>query len=800
MARSEIFVGFASNPPILAETIRSASNRIAGLDDVRLRTWEDLKIGGKLLLAEVEKAIRESDVAIFDLTQLNENVLFEIGLAIGAAKVIWPLRDDSDRTRVSDWKSLELLEPLGQARFTHSEQIYAKFLEERPDLQGVSLFEQTLEPQLRGGNLPTMFYIAERHQTDAGREVSTLLQEWENDELPLVSADPLESVQTLGWFAQHIYRSEVVIVHLASLRRQGAASHNAKASLIAGLARGMGKPLLMLAESDFESALDYRELMFRYPTAAECRSRVEYWLGRNLRPVQDRIDAARSAAEALELSTELRSVDLGEYVAENEVRGLADYYVETATFREVIGGASRVYVGSKGTGKSAAAIQAEAELRADSRNLVCVIKPPGYDLDGLVRLLSKFEQRDARGYVAESLWKYLLATELVLAVEQDLARRPAGLVPTDPEWDLMEFIGESGSWLKQDFTARLEKAVNSLLEVPDLGQASTRASAVSEALHAGPLRQLRKVLGPALSKRKRVHIIIDNLDKAWDRETDVEQLSRLLLALLSCMDAFRSEIEKTVRSDGVAISLSLFIRADIFATVSSLAREPDKLPMREIRWPDDASLLDVIERRYAASQQTDSLGNELWPRYFCDRVRDSSVTDWILQTCLPRPRDVLYLLRAAIDQAVGHRHARVETADLLAAEREYSLFAFEAALVEGQQRVEEIEEVLLQFAGAPRLMTLDQVETNLQAAGIPQGEWQSVTGVLQDLSFLGIRLPGGDIRFTSTPREKRKAAVISKRATTSKAAGLNYGIHRAFGAYLELSTGEETLPLPVHLG
>ena len=44
---------------------------------------------------------------------------------------------------------------------------------------------------------------------------------------------------------------------------------------------------------------------------------------------------------------ELRSIDLGEYVAENEARGLATYYVETATYREVLSGASRVYVGSK---------------------------------------------------------------------------------------------------------------------------------------------------------------------------------------------------------------------------------------------------------------------------------------------------------------------------------------------------------------------------------------------------------------------------------------------------------------------
>jgi hypothetical protein len=797
MSSSQVFVGFAELPSNLADTVRSAATRIGNLDGIRVRTWEDLRIGGNLLLNQIEDAIRGSDVAIFDLTQLNENVLFETGLAVGANKVIWPLRDSSDESRATDWRALEVLDPIGQIRFTGSNEIYSQFMDERPDVQGAPLFEKSLESQLRGGMAPSVFYLAELHQTDAGRHVASLLQERTNQELPLVTADPKEaSVQTLPWFTQHIYSSEVVIVHLLSARRQGSGSHNARASLVAGLAHGMGKPLLMLAEQDYVSALDYRELLFRYPSAAECKTRVEYWLARNLRPAEERIADAREAAAAVQLSTELRSVDLGEYVAENEVRGLSSYYVETATFREVTSGASRVYVGSKGAGKSAAAIQAEAQLREDARNLVCTIKPPGYDLDGLVRLLSKFEQRDARGYVAESLWKYLLATELALAVERDLARRPAALVPQDPEWKLMEYIGENRSWLMGDFTTRLEQAVEKLLEVPTGSEASERAVAVSEALHAGPLRRLREVLGPALASRKRVYILVDNLDKAWDKETDVNQLSRLLLALLACMDAFRSEIEKTVKSAGVSIALSLFIRADIFATVSALAREPDKLPVRTIRWPDDASLLDVVEQRYVASQQIEVPAGELWEKYFCVRVQGESVTDWVLKTCLPRPRDVLYLLRSAIDHAVGNRHPRVQVDDLLAAERDYSLFAFEAALVEGQQRVALIEEVLLQFAGAPRLLSEEHVGQVLEQAGVPEEDVAQVIGVLQDLSFLGLQVKNRGIRFASSSREKRKAAVLAQRAQGGEGLEtIHYGIHPAFGAYLELSSEGETLPL-----
>jgi hypothetical protein len=372
-------------------------------------------------------------------TQLNENVLYEVGFAIGSSRIIWPLRDFSDQSRASDWSAIELFDTLGQIRFTNSEEIVTEFHSERPDVQGRSLFEESLAPQLKPGRPPSLFYFAEPDQTDAGRKVLTLLRERASEQVHLVTADPQEaSVQTLAWFAQQLYSAEMATIHLAARRRRGAAAHNARGALVAGLARGMGKPLLMLAEDGHESAIDYKDLLFGYSDANEARTRVEYWVGRNLRPVERRLAESRDRAAALELSTELKSIDLGEYVAESEARELAEYFVEAATFREVLSGASRVYVGSKGTGKSANALRAEAQLRSDTRNLVCTIKPPGYDLDGLVRLLKRFEQRDEKGYVAESLWKYLLATERALAVERDLVRWPAGMVPEDPEWELMK--------------------------------------------------------------------------------------------------------------------------------------------------------------------------------------------------------------------------------------------------------------------------------------------------------------------------------------------------------------------------
>jgi hypothetical protein len=88
VAMCRIFVGFSSSPPTLADTVRTAAHRIGELADIDLQRWEELRIGGELLLPTIEAAIRKADLAVFDVTQLNENVLFEFGLALGADKVV----------------------------------------------------------------------------------------------------------------------------------------------------------------------------------------------------------------------------------------------------------------------------------------------------------------------------------------------------------------------------------------------------------------------------------------------------------------------------------------------------------------------------------------------------------------------------------------------------------------------------------------------------------------------------------------------------------------------------------------
>jgi len=159
----------------------------------------------------------------------------------------------------------------------------------------------------------------------------------------------------------------------------------------------------------------------------------------------------------------LRDLRLGDPVAENEEDSLSAYFLETASFREVLADRATVFVGRKGSGKTANLLQAAERLRADHRNLVCIVKPVWYEWESLLRLLTEYERRDSKGYMVQSLWKLLVYSEVAGQAAQELLRRPLSVPRTDDEEDFLEFVEGRGSFVLDEFAVRLEHAVGALL-------------------------------------------------------------------------------------------------------------------------------------------------------------------------------------------------------------------------------------------------------------------------------------------------------------------------------------------------
>jgi hypothetical protein len=165
----------------------------------------------------------------------------------------------------------------------------------------------------------------------------------------------------------------------------------------------------------------------------------------------------------------------------------------------------------------------------------------------------------------------------------------------------------------------------------------------------------------------------------------------------------------------VNVTLAVFIRADIFGKVLERAREADKLLYTRLTWNDPELLFRVIEERYEAYEASHegAAGAELWSLYFCRTVKGIPTKDYLIAKILPRPRDMVYLVKAAVSKAVNRRHSMVKEEDILDAETEYSQYALKSILVENGVTLPELESILYEFAGTAAIVTEQEVRSTV---------------------------------------------------------------------------------------
>ena len=444
--RQNIFYAYPSSPTHIDETIRSTIGVLKVEPEIqernlRIRLWPDVPISGRILISEITGEIGRSIVFACDVTYPNSNVAFELGYAIGRFKRVWLSLDTSIRDSKRDFDRYYTgMLGIGYAPYENHDNLARALLRDRP--------WSTIEQNVLGENIrnlspisedPTLLYVMPPIRTDA----VVAMREHLNRSVfsrELFLDDPSEiSGPALEWYAEKVSLSDAVLVHFLSDRHRYASDHNVKASWVAGLAHALHKPLLMLAHMPFKCPTDYQTLLRQHESKYQCIDQFDAWVEsfeipqrRMRRPIQDASPPSERVG--------IRDISLGEPVAENERSRLDQYFVETSSFYEAQSADVSIFVGRRGTGKTASLFALDAAYRRDKRNHVCTVQPVGYEVDGLLRLLSEDWRTAERGFLIESLWKFLIYTELASSVQESIAARPLHYEPTEHEQSLLTHI------------------------------------------------------------------------------------------------------------------------------------------------------------------------------------------------------------------------------------------------------------------------------------------------------------------------------------------------------------------------
>ncbi len=412
--------------------------------------------------------------------------------------------------------------------------------------------------------------------------------------------------------------------------------------------------------------------------------------------------------------------------------------------------------------------------------------PAGFELAGIARLFRN-EAKDSphRGYLLETFWKFLVYTELAKTLYEKVVGRPLYLSRSASESALCEFVDLHQRVIMPEFGSRLEGIVSQLQTSQPV--ASTDRSWITESLHETMLGNLRRLLGEALADANIVAVLVDNLDKSWEPDADLDLNGELLLGLMNVGIRISEEFHRSAsRRKAVDMKLIVFMRSDIFGMIKRVARENDKLPARYINWNDRELLLRVIEERFLKAGVEVVSRDEIWERFFPPAVNGRATRDFIIESIFPRPRDLIVLVKACIEAAANRGHPKVKEQDVLAGQVQYAQFAFNAIVIEGAPQVPHLEDILLSFMDGPTIVNEYRILEIME-------EYNSTFDIelfiklLSELTFLGLEVSANRFDFIYDPskdglliqKAKRTAAIYGER---------RFMIHSAFHDLLSLSS------------
>lgn len=779
MVNQKAFYAYSSQKADLLEDIRGAVEKINDSGSVAITTWEDLSIGGKYIITGILESIDKCDLFICDLTYLNFNVLYELGYAISKRKKIWITLNSSHKNSEANYKSFKTLTTIGYASYRNSQELIEKFFSEIP-------YEYSKEIDIKEEQVElsrNLVYLKCEESTSASNIVGSVLGK---SKIPQKIDDPYEGNQPLNWYLNLLPNALGVIIHFHTIDSEQVNPILAgRKALVAGLSHGLGLNTLLLAHAPYIPPLDYHDNIFIHHTAAQCEAKLKEWIEPIIEKYKESEEDYREYRADQKALGKLSSLIMGDYVAENENQDLLEYFLETAEYKEALNSQQVLFVGRKGTGKTANLIKLKNDLSTDKRNFTITIQPQGHEFEGVLSILTRLISSSEQGHLIESIWKYLIYTEIARQYYDYLESQPLHVQKSENEIQFALFIKQNERYINADFTLRLENIVQSLKAINEKDTLEEQRLKVSEFLHETMIKRLREHLGNVLNNREKVSILIDNLDKSWNDNADLEKLSGLLFGLLNVVHKITDEFQKnSYKHIKVNLSLIVFLRSDIFSRIMNYASERDKIPFKHLSWAEPNLLFRVIENRIEYSSNGVTSPEMLWEKYFCRSVDGVPLRKFIENLILPRPRDIVFLFKVALQEAVNKGHLKVEEEDFKAAEYSYSEYALQSLFPENGGRIRNLDSILYEFAGEKSIISQEELEDCLTKNS--DHNIDELIRVLCEMTFLGQEIREGKYEYYSEKRSTQITDKLAVRFSERNSQSKRYQINPAFHAYLEI--------------
>ena len=334
----------------------------------------------------------------------------------------------------------------------------------------------------------------------------------------------------------------------------------------------------------------------------------------------------------------VRSIDLGASNAESDAR-LAEYFVTTPYVEEALGGRKTLFLGRKGSGKSAL-FREFPRLLAESRPDMATVSltPDEYLWDALRR----YRESGLSDLAAHrNAWKLTLAVQI--AAQLVTHNYPA-------QSDAERAAETMRNFLKDNFGDEVLPAGGIVKVLRDLrsfnlsafgfGAGVTKDEQAEGNITPGVIAKLMELIRACL-EQVGVVVLIDRLDEEWDGSHEAE---RLLIALLMVS----KELNDSMGPDslGGGLKVLVFLRSDIYGGLGADPTGPQFDDQDKHRGTEQVLTWTVPElREMLTARLPDGLDAD--DLFESGQMRgESSAFSYIVTRTFLRPREVIQFVEA----------------------------------------------------------------------------------------------------------------------------------------------------------
>ena len=629
----------------LAEELRDSGRNVS--------EWIEPAATG-FLFESIRAHIDAASITLAETTHGNANVLFELGYAIGADKTTFQLVDSNAATPLK----LPPLEPVAQIRYESRGEI-------RQYLDGVEIGHTTLHRQMglrTVGEKPGALYVVPaRHAGDLNDAILSISHDspLANRSIDLDDSD----YGNLTSQAHAIAEAAVFVGILVADDVMDALASNAQMMLYAGIAAGLGKRYVLLGQQPQKRLLDLGENLINFESESEARAAYSEWI----RAAAANILTNPTPARTITPTGPLDGLFLGNLDARADFE-LPSYFIQTPEFKQARNGDRHLFVGSKGSGKTAI-YETLSEEFSRRQCIVVSIAPASFEFPRLAAVFEEHLSHAHWEFVYGSFWRYVLVTEILRAVGDKFMsfllseagsapqRGPMRQKPKSKNYAqvLIDWLGQNEELLALDFTTRVRTVAAKLSEAT--GSEEERRAQYEDILQNVRMYEVQNHLR-SLSKKFEIRLLADDLDRNWSPRN--ESSKRLIIALLGSIHDLMDKLGPTFKP-------AVFVRRDVYRWL--LHNDPEILQRdpAELSWTDEG-----LERMIAVriKERTDSdldQPHALWESIFPSSINGQTTSMFVAERTLKRPRDMIQFCQKATEVAQRAGRTSVSEEDLHAA-------------------------------------------------------------------------------------------------------------------------------------